>query len=135
MISLVCRWGDKMSKGWVIRRIKKTYDELKSLPKPESRRAGGQYYGSTQLYKHVGNMLDYIENGTHTDYGYGFNANYIEVNAIRIGGAYSSTEARELIDSLAKYLRENISTCDVFRMIYSVGTNFSVIGIGKPYNR
>jgi hypothetical protein len=124
----------KMSKGWVIRRIKKTYDELKSLPKPESRRAGGQYYGRTQLYRSVGNMLDYIENGTHTHYGYGGNTNYVEVTAIKVGGAYSSEEARKLINSLLEYLRENINTCEGFRVIYSAGTNFSVIGIGKPYH-
>ena len=111
--------------------LKKYYDELKEIPKPNASKIGGTYYGSTQLFSSVGNHLDFVENGNHTSYGYGgCNTNYQNAFYLRIGGAYKFSTSKivnELIEILdgKRYINET-----KLGIIDDYGTNYSVVGFG-----
>ena len=115
----------------VSEKIFDAYEKLKQLPKPESYRIGGTYYGSTQLYSSVGNMLDLIEGGSYTSYSYSSRTNYSELYGVRIGGAYSGDSVREIKNELRDFIKEHRQ--EIFdagwAIIDDFGTNFSVIGV------
>ena len=67
--------------------LEKHYLELKELPKPESYRFGGTYYGSTEILTSVGNHLDFVKGCHHTSYDYGGHTHYKDACILRIGGA------------------------------------------------
>ena len=106
-----------------------TYIELSNFPQPKAYKLGGTYYGSTQLFSSVGNMLDPINGEPYISYGYGGSTHYKELWGIRIGGAYKT----ELTKELRQYLQEVRQTIfDAgWAIIDNYGTNFSVIGIAR----
>ena len=115
----------------ILNELVDTYEKLRLLPKPTSYRVGGEYYGSTQLFRTVGNMLDIIEGDSYIQYSYGTSTQYRHLFGIKIGGAYKDIESRELIENLRQKLIANRS--EITGMGYTIvddyGTNFNVIGI------
>ena len=113
--------------------IQKYYNEYKSLPKPNATKIGGTYYGSTELFSSVGNMLELIENGYHISHGYaGINTRYKNACYIRIGGAYSIS-TKVLYDELIAVAGSDCVKETRLGIINDYGTNFSVIGFGYIY--
>lgn len=110
--------------------LRSFFDEVSKLDKPQQERIGGTYYGGTQLFSHVGNMLEYIEDGHYTKYSYGnIRTNYEHVYAVKIGGAYKvSTTAlvKELSAILGGYYNRDMG----IGIIDDFGTNFSFVGFG-----
>jgi hypothetical protein len=114
----------------IIEEIYNVYNELKELPKPSTKRIGGTYYGSTQLFSSVGNHLDLIEDEDYTSYGYGGSTTRYHCYYIRYGGAYGYPDC---IKNLKNYIREHAAELRErkYTMIDDYGTNFSTIGIGS----
>ena len=111
------------------KKIWETYIAISNLPQPKAYKLGGTYYGSTQLFKSVGNMLDPINGESYTSYGYCGSTNYGELWGIRIGGAYDTSLTKELRDFLYEE-KEKIFAAG-WAIINDYGTNFSVIGIAQ----
>ena len=113
--------------------VTRFYDTLAKLPKPESYNVGGTYYGGKEFISRVGNDLRIIT-GDYTEYGYaGLRTNYYDVYACKIGGAYGyRKEEKELVEKLKNLLTDSGSD---YAVIYDVGTNFSVIGIGARHRK
>ena len=111
------------------RKIWDTYIELSNLPQPKSYRLGGTFYGGTELYRSVGNMLDPINGEPYTSYGYGGSTHYDELWGIRIGGAYD-TELKQELRSYIREVRQTIFDAG-WAIVDDYGTNFSVIGIAR----
>ena len=109
--------------------IRKVYASLEKLPKPQSGRIGGTYYGGTQLFSSVGNHLDLLEGEPYTSYGYGWNINYSSIYGIRLGGAYKTDVISELSDFLYDNAKELAS--EGWSVINDYGTNFSTYGIAR----
>lgn len=114
--------------------LKEFYEELSKLEKPKTTKIGGTYYGRTQLFSHVGNMLDFEDGVTHISYDYGSSTIYQNACIIRIGGAYRreyDVSTKEIVEKLKKviggkyYLPEK-----KLGIIDTYGTNFSVVGFG-----
>lgn len=121
---------DNLSKAEVKAKalIDQFFDELKKMPKPESERIGGTYYGSTQIYSSVGNMLDRVDGSYQRYDSYsGMRADYKNVYAIRVGGAYKVGES---IKQLTAEIRSAVLNTP-YVLLYDWGTNFSVVGIGE----
>lgn len=112
-------------------KIVEAYEKLNELPKPDAYKIGGTYYGSTQLYKSVGNMLDLIEDEPYTQHSYGYNLRYKHLWGIRIGGAYKGEDVDIILRSLKDALRENVPELGKIGcgMVNDYGTNYSVIGV------
>lgn len=119
-------------KELMIEVLKEHYEKLKKLPKPESRKIGGTYYGSTQIFSSVGNHLDLEENTSHISYGYaGCNTQYVNATILRVGGAYKEFSRKEIEDKLKEIMGGKFYDSETKTGIISdYGTNFSVIGFG-----
>ena len=118
----------------MVNEIVGTYEKLETLPRPASYKIGGEYFGGTQLFKSVGNMLDLIKGESYIQYdGCGTSTQYQELFGIRIGGAYKDSESRKLIDALTKKLVNSRTELmsEGFVVVDDYGTNFSVIGIAR----
>lgn len=108
----------------------KYYNEYSNLPKPESDKVGGTYYGGTQLFQSIGNMLELLEDVNHTVYGYGCLTSYHHCYLLKIGGAYKISR-----DSIYEELRKALGDrgyCPELdlSLINDYGPNFLVIGFG-----
>lgn len=112
----------------LVSEIHNFYDEAAKLPKPKEYKVGGTYYGSTELFKSVGNHLDLLEDIKYSvsEYG-GFVKHYENVYAVRIGGAYNLSTA-PLSDKLSAIIKNNEHNLE---LISEYGSNFSVIGFGR----
>ncbi len=119
--------------GAVKRRLNSSYEELCKLPKAEAYNMGGRYYGATQMYARVGNMINLVKNQPYTSYGYGCNINYKTSYYLRIGGACSSEQHRAIIMKFKKFIDEHKQ--EIFdagwAIIDDYGTNFSCYGIAR----
>lgn len=110
--------------------LRKYYDEYMKLPKPQAYKAGGTYYGSTELFSAIGNRLEMIENCKHTSYGYaGCNTYYKNCCVLLIGGAYKIS-TKELYEELVAIAGGVYVKDTNLGIINDYGTNFSVIGFG-----
>lgn len=107
-----------------------TYIALSNLPQPESYRLGGTFYGGTELYRSVGNMLDPINGEPYISYGYGGSTHYDELWGIRIGGVYNAPEIVKELRDYIKEVRQTIFDAG-WAIVDDYGTNFSVIGIAR----
>jgi hypothetical protein len=109
--------------------FRETYEELGKLPKPDTYKVGGTYYGGTQIFRSVGNHLDLIEDKPYSSYDSycGFSTDYSHMWGIRIGGAYGL----DSYDGLRKFLKDNGQqlTGAGYAIIDDYGSNFSVYGI------
>lgn len=119
----MCLWGD------VINLICNTYEELKKLPRPEAYKMGGTFYGSTELFTSVGNMLELIEGEPYISHEYGGDVKFPELWGIRIGGAYKEDISKKLKEFLKEHEQEFRD--EGYSYINKYGTNFSVIGIAR----
>lgn len=120
--------------GAVKRRINSSYKQLCSLPKPDTYRVGGTYYGSTQLYSSRGNMVEILKNCDYMSYGYGCNTYYSTIYALKVGGAYTNNDEYWIIRKKLKQFidehRQEIFAAG-WAIIDDYGTNFSVYGIAR----
>ena len=109
--------------------FQETYEELKRLPKPNTYKVGGTYYGGTQLFNSVGNHLDLIEDKPYSSYDSycHYSTNYSHMWGIRIGGAYKLDSYKYLRDFI-KDNRQQLKDAG-YAIIDDYGSNFSVYGI------
>lgn len=109
--------------------LEKHYAALKVLHKPEASKTGGTYYGSTQLFRSVGNHLEIKSGVNHTSYGYGCDTHYSDATILRIGGAYRYS-TKQIVEELAAVLGGTYNREYRMSIIDDYGTNFSTVGFG-----
>lgn len=117
--------------------IKGIYEELKRLPKPESYRLGGTFYGSKELFSSVGNHLELLEDTPYSSYDSycHYSTDYPHMWGLKIGGAYSSS-AHSVLKKFLDDNRDELFKAG-FTIIDDYGTNFSTYGIAvreKEFN-
>ena len=112
-------------------KIQEAFNKLQKLPKPNAYKYGNNYYGSTELITHVGNMLELITT-PYRSYSYGLTRFFDNPFAIKVGSAYEGKEVSEIINNLEKDLKEAcFKKREIKSVILDYGTNFCVLGIGE----
>lgn len=109
------------------------YNKLKSIDKPREYTTGGEYYGSTQLFRTHGTQLELLK---HVQDTFGpFNCK--DAYVVQVGGAYKYDDYKEelhrLYDLFPRLSFDIYGSIEVegktCRLVHTYGSNFSFYGV------
>lgn len=111
--------------------LHKTYDKAKNLPKPDTYKVGGTYYGGTELHDVYDNDLKLIENGyCQVPTPTGSLWPYEHAWVLKIGGAYPVSEITNELRNFLNYNKLKFKQAG-FTVITTYGSGYCLFGIGK----
>ena len=125
-----------LSIDYLISLVDAIYDKVASLKKPAKQTTGGEYYGSTPLYRKRDNVLEILTSYDHKGGYYEGNHFYEDCYAVKIGGAYSYEDYKEEVSRLKEIFSQDTKGYDTIiigdtscRLIDHYGSAYSVYGV------
>jgi len=105
-------------------------EELSKLPKPDVYKYGGTFYGSAELFTHVGNHLEIQDGISYTVHDYCGATRYNDAVLLKVGSAYRNTSLGAVEQQLVEIMGNHYDNESRTGIFYKYGTNFSVVGFG-----